>query len=326
MAGTSPSEIKVPALTQIGIVVKDLDKTVKDYWNMLGIGPWQILTMESPGMYDQTYHGKSACFRYKAGLAKVGPVEIELMENIEGTTTYSDFMAKHGEGGHHLQYLVDSVETIDRHVEVMARKGISSAGGGRFGDNGGWNYLDTASALGTIWEPVKMADNFSGPTATYPAAQSAISPAKIKVKAITQISLAVRDLERSMDNYRTLLGINDWKVFDVKPPMLHGHTYHRRPGNFTMKVGLALGEQLELIQPTSGDSVYKDFLAEYGEGINHLQFTVDNVEEIIPIMEKEGFPLLQSGRAIGDDYFSYYDTIGPLKIMWEAWQPPQKPL
>jgi hypothetical protein len=41
-------------------------------------------------------------------------------------------------------------------------------------------------------------------------------------------------------------------------------------------------------------------------------------------MEKEGFSLLQSGRAIGDDYFSYYDTIGPLQIMWEAWQPPQK--
>ena len=40
-------------------------------------------------------------------------------------------------------------------------------------------------------------------------------------------------------------------------------------------------------------------------------------------MEEEGFALIQNGRALYDDYFTYYDTSGPLKVIWEAWQPPK---
>ena len=43
----------------------------------------------------------------------------------------------------------------------------------------------------------------------------------------------------------------------------------------------------------------------------------------IEIMEEEGFPLLQSGRALYDDYFAYFDTYGPLKVVWESWEAPK---
>ena len=40
MTQKSPGEIKAPALHQIGIAVRDVDKVVQNYWNILGIGPW----------------------------------------------------------------------------------------------------------------------------------------------------------------------------------------------------------------------------------------------------------------------------------------------
>jgi len=328
MAQANPAGIRVTALHQVGIVVKNLEETMENYWNKLGIGPWIVIVQEPPQAFDMTYHGKPCECTFKVGLAQVGPVELELMQTLEGPTTYGDFLAEHGEGAHHLQYLLDSVEEIDKHVEILAKKGFPSVGGGRFGNNGGWNYIDTTSTLGTIWEPVKMADEFSGRSYRYPADESAVSPAKVRVEAIAQISLFVRDVEKTIENYQNIVGIGPWEVFDVKPHMLHDLTFRGKPGNFTMKVGLTkVGPvELELIQPTSGDSVYSDFIAQHGEGISHLAFTVDDVEKINKLMEEEGFSLLQGGRrydGIGSDYWSYYDTVGPLKVIWEAWQPPQ---
>ncbi|MBA7656178.1 hypothetical protein ES703_64093 [subsurface metagenome] len=40
MAQVSPAKIKVPHLHQVALVVKDLQKTMENYWNILGIGAW----------------------------------------------------------------------------------------------------------------------------------------------------------------------------------------------------------------------------------------------------------------------------------------------
>jgi len=324
MAQTSSAEIRIQSLHQIGIVVKDVEKVAQNYWNILGIGPWTILTIRPPHMYERTYHGKPAYFESKIGLAQVGPVELELMETVEGHTAYDDFMAKHGEGANHLQYMVDNVGVIDKHVEIMAKKGFPFLMGGRFGSNGGFAYYDTVSALKTVWEAVKMPDEFSGPAITYPADEAEVSPAKIKVKAITQVAIMVKNLEETMENYWNLLGVGPWEIMECVPPMLHDITYYGKPGNYTMRAGLTkVGPvELELIQPISGDNVYSDFICEHGEGLHHIQFLVDDINGTTKIMAKEGFPTVMSGW-VSDGSYAYYDTVGPLKIIWEAFQVPK---
>ena len=321
------ADIQVKSIHQIGITVRDVEKVARGYWNVLGIGPWKIFTIQNNG--ERTYHGKPTSFEIKQALCQVGPIDLALSQTLTAPTLSSDFMAEHGEGAYRLQYLVDSLDELDRHVEIMTQRGFSSLMGGHFGSNGAFNYLDTAKALKTVWGVAKLPEELVGSAVRYPADEAEVSPhARIKVKALTQVSLSVKNLEETMESYSNLLGVGPWQVFECTPPILHGHTYHGGPGNFTMMAGLAqLGPvELELIQPLSGDSVYSDFIREHGEGINHVQFTVDDVDGIIKIMTEEGFPLLQSGHAIGDDYFSYYDTRGTLKIIWEAWEPPKKPL
>jgi len=321
MPQTSPAEIKVSSLHQMGIVVKNVEKVAQNYWNILGIGPWTILIMRPPHSYGRTYHEKPAYFEWKVGLCQVGSLELELMETLEGPTFYGDFLAERGEGLNHLQYLVDSVDIIDKHVEIMTKKGFPSLMGGRFGSNGGFNHLDTMSALKTSWEPVKMADKFSGPSFKYPANEAEVSPAKIKVKAITQIAIAVKSLEETMENYWNIFGIGPWDVVECAPPTLHDITYYDKPGNYTFRVGLTMAGpiQIELMQPVSGDNIYSDFLAEHGEGLHHFQFLVDDIDETTRIMNEEGFPTIQSG-GFSDGAFAYYDTVGPLKTILEAFK------
>jgi hypothetical protein len=89
MTQKSPDEIKAPALHQIGIAVRDVDKVVQNYWNILGIGPWNIITLQD--ISKRMYRGKPAYFETKAALAQVGSVELEVTQTLEGHTTYCDF-------------------------------------------------------------------------------------------------------------------------------------------------------------------------------------------------------------------------------------------
>lgn len=323
MAQSESAKVEIPALNQVGVVVKDIEETVKNYWNMFGIGPWTILEMKAPVLHHEVYHGKPAPCEFKAAFAQVGDCELELMQTVKGPTAYEDFLKVHGEGAHHLQYIVDSVAVIDEHIKKFEKFGFHCIGGARFGDNGGFNYIDTTSALKAIWEPVKMADEFTGSMSQYPEEESAVSPSKIKIKAITQIGIVVKNLEETIQNYWDILGIGPWDICEVRPPTLHDQMYYGKPGNFTFRVSFVnVGPiQLELLQPVSGDNVYSDFLAEHGEDIHHIQFTVDDIDETTKMMTQEGFPQLM-GAGFSDGAFAYYDTVKPLKCIWEAFQPP----
>ncbi|MBW1739488.1 MAG: VOC family protein, partial [Deltaproteobacteria bacterium] len=107
MMQTSPAKVKATELTQVGLVVKDVQKTAENYWNILGIGPWDIYELHAPVLSDVVYHGKPTQFSMKLGVAMVGKVQLGLFEPVSGDSIYSDFLAEYGEGLHHLQFAAD---------------------------------------------------------------------------------------------------------------------------------------------------------------------------------------------------------------------------
>lgn len=58
-------------------------------------------------------------------------------------------------------------------------------------------------------------------------------------------------------------------------------------------------------------------------GIAYIAFKVDDVGETTMIMEREGFPRVQSGMIISNGSYACYNTIEPLKILWEALRVPK---
>jgi len=54
MAQVSPAKVKVGDITQVDLVVKDVQKTVENYWNILGIGPWDIYELQAPLLSEVT--------------------------------------------------------------------------------------------------------------------------------------------------------------------------------------------------------------------------------------------------------------------------------
>jgi methylmalonyl-CoA epimerase len=80
---------------------------------------------------------------------------------------------------------------------------------------------------------------------------------------------------------------------------------------------------IELVQPVSGESPQKKFLESRGEGINHIAFIVDDIEEATSIMVKAGFKVISSSKNEGGGGMAYFDTdkVGGVQIELEELPP-----
>ena len=115
-----------------------------------------------------TFRGKKQGYTMKLALAQLGPVMYELIEPVQGPSSYEEFLNEHGEGLHHLGYFV---EDIDAEISNMESKGFpllqSGRGMGTAGD-GAYAYFETEHALGHIIEAIQMPEEMPQQERTYP--------------------------------------------------------------------------------------------------------------------------------------------------------------
>ncbi|MFG2526050.1 VOC family protein [Streptomyces sp. NPDC048527] len=55
-------------------------------------------------------HGKKVGFSARYGFIRTGSSEIELIQPLDGRSPYTEFLDLHGEGVHHLAYVVGSID------------------------------------------------------------------------------------------------------------------------------------------------------------------------------------------------------------------------
>jgi 4-hydroxyphenylpyruvate dioxygenase-like putative hemolysin len=153
-------------ILQVGIVVNDLEKAVKTYWDVFGIGPWQIYAMDKTNMHDTKLHGKTAEVAMNVALADLGGVQLELIEPLN-ESIYTEFLREHGEGMHHIACAVDNFADT---TALMKRIGADVLLEGATNAGLGYAYLDTRETLSCITEIYDISANpeYPPPVATYP--------------------------------------------------------------------------------------------------------------------------------------------------------------
>lgn len=158
-------KVKLKTIDQVCVVVRDIQKAVEQYWQILGIGPWSIYTVKPPELKDTTVRGNPTVFSMKLAFAKVGSMMLELIQPLEGESLYKEFLAEKGEGIHHVaSYEVDDLE---RAISLLENRGIGVLQSGRW-KGASFAYMDTEKSLGAIVELVKRTTEFPPPEATYP--------------------------------------------------------------------------------------------------------------------------------------------------------------
>ena len=137
--------------TQIGIVVRDLDATLRRYVDDYGIGPWEIFEVTPENAPDLRHDGGPVRGSTRAAAAKVGSVWWEVIQPLDEHGVFARFLAERGEGVHHV-----AVATPDFHglTAEQARRGRTLPLSGSFmGIDVA--YLPTDRDLGTLIEIFK---------------------------------------------------------------------------------------------------------------------------------------------------------------------------
>src|SRR5512146_185183 len=108
---------------QIGVVVADLEKSIHYLGEIFGIGPFRIVDWPPPGREDiqKFYYGEPGNFTARMAFTELGPVELELIQPLEGESIWADFLRDHGGGIHHLRFNVADTQPVQ---EYLAEKGV----------------------------------------------------------------------------------------------------------------------------------------------------------------------------------------------------------
>ncbi len=142
----SESAIALPAVSQVGIVVRDIEKTAAFYYSTFGVGPFAIVPeVKFEGVI---LRGSPTNAKIKVAFAQSGPLQIELIQPLEGENIYTEFLDTKGEGLHHLGFQVDDFDSM---LAEFRTKGIEPI----FWLNLGWMafaYLNTETIGGVMFE------------------------------------------------------------------------------------------------------------------------------------------------------------------------------
>lgn len=94
------------------------------------------------------------------------------------------------------------------------------------------------------------------------------------------VGVAVRDLARAVETWRTLLGV------EAGPP-------EAVPEEGVRIAFLRAGEaKIELLEPLGPDSVIAKFIEKRGEGVHHIAFSVPDIRAALARLAAAGVPVL----------------------------------
>lgn len=135
-------------LAQVAIVVRDVEKAAQLWAKLLGVEKPSIIETGEWEQTRMTFGGAPSRARAKLAFFDLGGVTIELIEPIGGPSTWSEFLERHGEGIHHIAFVVDDMEAALRKLVELGGELVQK---GDF-EGGSYAYVDARRSLGAIVE------------------------------------------------------------------------------------------------------------------------------------------------------------------------------
>ncbi len=140
------------------------------------------------------------------------------------------------------------------------------------------------------------------------------------MQKVVQIAIVVRDIEAAAKHWAALLNKPVPEIRTTRPGNEVDVIYRGKPSNGQVKLTFfILGDVvIELLEPITEGTAWKEFLDEHGEGVQHIGFKVVDVDNMSAELEKAGYPIIHKGRYDSDDgTYIYYDTQDALGVVIE---------
>jgi len=140
------NKIGLDGFIQVAIVVEDIEKAAKKWADLFGV---VVPEIEIHGRIEGQileYRGEPADYKIKFVAIEAKGFVIELMEPIEGQSTFQEFLDKHGQGVHHLGFEVgERRDVIVDELEKELNYDLRTVG---YYPGSSWTIVDTEEDLG----------------------------------------------------------------------------------------------------------------------------------------------------------------------------------
>lgn len=303
-------------ISQVGMVVRDLDATLKTYVERYGIGPWQVyrLRRNSAGVLDQNM---------RLAYTRLGNTDWLLFEPAGTDGLFGEFLSENGEG---VQHLGAVVADRDACRAFCRENGLPLLAAGDFACARGTlpfhDFCDARKDLKTFLRIIPAdVDSAPPPDSVYPQGPMPRPPVFTDV---IHISFLCRDLGKTARIFTEKYGIGPWVEFPLDP----GTTLDMHIGGTRRDyaVSLALcdvGETLqwELLQPRDDISDYASLLARKGEVFHNAALKFDmSYRDMLTFCDRNGIKSVQGGywRKF---HYEYRDFSDDLKVKVELFGP-----
>jgi methylmalonyl-CoA/ethylmalonyl-CoA epimerase len=144
----STAMLGTTVVTQIGIIVRDIEAKARAWSQILGL-PEPTIIITDPVEHAHTEHlGQSTSAQAKLAFFNLGQVSLELIEPIGAPSTWNDHLVAHGEGVHHIAF---EIKGMPEKITYLAGQGAPLLQRGDY-TAGRYAYIDSAEPLGVILE------------------------------------------------------------------------------------------------------------------------------------------------------------------------------
>lgn len=135
-------------VTQIGLLVHDIEKTSQAYADFFGIPVPGIVVTDAPELARTEFNGVPSPARAKLAFMDMGSLQLELIQPDENPSTWRSHLDEHGEGVHHIAF---EVKGMKEKISLLESRGFPLQQKGEY-SGGRYAYLDTLPQLKVIVE------------------------------------------------------------------------------------------------------------------------------------------------------------------------------
>ena len=135
-------------VTQVGIIVADIEAKAKAWADVLGLPIPDIMITDAVDKAQTEYDGQPTPARAKLAFFHLGQVDLELIEPIDGPSTWKDQLDEHGDSLHHIAFVIDGMQEKTAYLDA---KGIPLVQRGEY-SGGRYAYVDGNAQLGAVLE------------------------------------------------------------------------------------------------------------------------------------------------------------------------------
>ena len=140
-----------PKLVQVGLVVRDLDKTMQQFKLRLGAEPDRVIEKSPSAPGPKYYLGQERDFYQRAALYSMNGIEFEILQPYNDRSALTDFLDERGEGIHHVAFDTDNFDAFAAHLAENGAELVQTGPNSRHPALK-WGFFSTNDKLGTMIE------------------------------------------------------------------------------------------------------------------------------------------------------------------------------